>query len=379
VKLDRLILMEIASLFFGATMLFSGIFFAGDSLTRIAEFIQGGESWVLVSKLLAYTFPMILSMTAPMGMLLATLLGIGRLSNDSEIIGLSAAGVSFPRMMVPVALFSLCVALPWVFLNQTLVPMANKGRQEIIEGVRKKGGAGMSTRNPLSLTLPMEGGKTMTLHAQGGVDYGATLSGKATMYDVAVIYRENGLVKEVVSGDRADTVLGTKNWNLTGRVCVMSRAPENSQFQATTFAEGMRTIENVVIENAGTPYALSVLSGLEAERTNSELRERARTHRAAGNEKDALAAEVEIARRVAMPLATVIFALVGAPLGVAQRREGKGMGFAYAVAITFAYWMSQNLVMALAKGGALPPMLAMNLPNIVGLVVGIFLIRRVLR
>jgi lipopolysaccharide export system permease protein len=373
-KLDRLIISEIAGLFFGAVMLFSGIFFAGDSLTRVAEFIQGGESWVLVGKLLLFTFPMILSMTAPMGMLLATLLGIGRLSNDSEIIGLSAAGISFPRMMVPIIVFSLCVAMPWVFLNQQVVPMANKGRQEIIEGVRKKGGAGMSTRSAFSLTLPMEGDKTMTIDALGGVDYGATFSGKATMYDVVVIYREKGLVKEFVSGDRAETVLDTKNWDLKGNLWSVIRTPDNAPLQPSTFAESVRTMENV-----GSPQALSVLSGLEAERTNSELRERARTHRLARNEKDALAAEVEIARRVAMPLATVIFALVGAPLGVAQRREGKGMGFAYAVAITFAYWMSQNLVTALAKGGALPPMLAMNLPNIVGLAIGIFLIRRVLR
>ena len=372
-RLDRLILADIVGLFLGAVLLFSGLFFAGDSLTRLTEFIQGGESWVLVGQLVLYTFPMILSMTAPMGMLLATLLGMGRLSGDSEIIALSAAGISFPRMMVPIFLFSLCVAIPWIYLNQTIVPAQNHARQEIIDAVKKKGGAGMSTRNPFSLTMPLKNNNSLTIEAQGGVDFGATLTGRATMYDIAVLSREKGKVTRIVTGDRADWILGTKNWKISGDVWSSARTPATSALEASVSSDELTLTE------VGTPEEVDSLSHPESELTTVQLRDRIALLRRGKNEKDALGLEVEIARRIAMPLATVVFALVGAPLGVSSRREGKGMGFAYAVGITFAYWMSQNLVIALAKGGNVPPVLAMNLPNIIGLIMGLVLIRRVLR
>jgi lipopolysaccharide export system permease protein len=301
-KLDRLILSEIVGQFVGSVLLFSGLFFAGDSLTRLAEFVQGGESWAMIGQLVLLTFPMIVSLTAPMGMLLATLMGIGRLSSDSEIIALSAAGVSFWRMMVPVVVFALCIAVPWVFLNQTFVPRSNHGRQVIIDAVKKKGGAGMSTHSPFALTIPLDDNHTMTVQAQGGVDFGETLSGRATMYDVVVLYREKGRLTQVVAGERANWILGTKNWVMKGDLWMPGRSEKETTLESATFAE------EFTIKEVGTPDEVDTLSHPESELTDTQLRERVVLLRRGKDEKGARSLEVEMARRVVTP-------------------RGKGVGF----------------------------------------------------
>jgi lipopolysaccharide export system permease protein len=273
--------------------------------------------------------------------------------------------------MVPVVVFALCMALPWVQLNDTFIPAQNKAREAIIDAVKAKGGAGMSTRSAFSLSVPV-GNQTMAIYAQRGIDFGSTLSGQATMYGVVLTFFQSGKTVRFLTADRAEWQLGTKNWRLVG-----------DTWGAMRMGDKMILVDRTEITTKeyaiGTPGELKTLSRPEVELTNAELRAKARLRRMEGRESDARSAETEIARRVALPFATLVFALVGAPLGVRSQREGKGAGFALAVGITFAYWMMINLGLTLGKSGALPPLWAVNLPNLIGLGVGVLLIRRVLR
>ncbi len=89
--------------------------------------------------------------------------------------------------------------------------------------------------------------------------------------------------------------------------------------------------------------------------------------------------EVERARRIMVPLGSLIFALVGAPLGIAPSRTPKGVGFGYSILITFVYWIALQFSSTLGQNGTLPPVLAVAIPNIAGIALGIYLIWRVRR
>lgn len=80
-----------------------------------------------------------------------------------------------------------------------------------------------------------------------------------------------------------------------------------------------------------------------------------------------------------MPFASLVFAMVGAPLGVRPQRAGKGVGFGLSILIIFSYWISLNIAAFFGKSGLMPPLVAMWVPNIAGLVAAAYLIRRVLR
>jgi lipopolysaccharide export system permease protein len=363
-RLDRLILSEIIGPFVGSAFLFTGLFFAGGELVRYAEFLQKGEGALVVLQLVLYTFPMVIALTFPMAMLLATLLGFGRLSGDSEVTALVAAGVSFERIMAPVALFGFLISLLGYWISGTVVPNASRQRQAMIDAVKNKGGVSLASRD--AFTVPLRDNDKLTLvHVDGGVD-----TRSATLLNISIEFWQGGAAVRFITAPRAKWVPGTKNWTITegtavelGKTSGISRIDELSTREVTL----------------DTPDNLKILQRPVEEVTTAGLRERARVLRTGGSPKEAREADVEIARRTALPFASLMFALVGAPLGVRPQRAGKGVGFGLSVLITFVYWMALQVVSVLARGGILPPALALMLPNLVCLFAALYLIRRVLR
>ena len=79
---------------------------------------------------------------------------------------------------------------------------------------------------------------------------------------------------------------------------------------------------------------------------------------------------VEIHKKFALPLACVVFVLVGAPLGMHVRRAGPAVAFLSLVFFIF-YWVCLVGGEELARRSLFPPWLAMWLPNLVLGAVGI--------
>ena len=346
--------------------MFTGLFFAGGELVRFAEYLQSGEGLLLVGRLVLFSLPFILSLTFPMAMLLATLLGMGRLSGDGEIVAVVATGTRFERVMLPVAAFGLFISLLGIWFNQTIVPDSNRARQAIIDNV-KKGTTNLASTNAFTAPLRDEKNNLMLLHIDGGYDFATqTASG------ISVETWEDGQMVQVIAAPSAKWKPGTEDFTFTD-YRLASFADPNNPF-VSIGAQG-RTIKKTL----ATPEALLAQSRPVIEVSSLGLQKRADLLRSGRDENRAREAEVELARRIQLPLASLAFALIGAPLGVRPQRAGKGVGFGLSVLITFVYWMSVQLVSVLGRGGVIAPALALALPNLVCAGLGIWLIRRVMR
>ena len=110
-KLDVLILKELVGPWAFGVALFGSLLFAATWLGRVAEYISKGLPGEIVSQFALLLLPAILVQTFAMSSLLGALLAFGRLSSDSEVVAVRAAGVSLFRMIMPVAGFSLVVAV----------------------------------------------------------------------------------------------------------------------------------------------------------------------------------------------------------------------------------------------------------------------------
>ena len=84
----------------------------------------------------------------------------------------------------------------------------------------------------------------------------------------------------------------------------------------------------------------------------------------------------EIFMRFAIPLASFVFALLGAPLGTQRQRSGSSIGMGISVIVIFMYYGIMAFATGLGKGGVIPPLLAAMLPNIICFVAGIFMLKR---
>ncbi|MBI4534607.1 MAG: LptF/LptG family permease, partial [Candidatus Melainabacteria bacterium] len=74
---------------------------------------------------------------------------------------------------------------------------------------------------------------------------------------------------------------------------------------------------------------------------------------------------VRFYQKFSQPLACLIVALAGAPLGLLARRSRSNMGLIYSAIVVFLYYVLQSSSGALGEAGRISPLLAAWLPNIV--------------
>src|ERR1700733_4872916 len=121
--LDRYICREVASHAILGLAVFTFVFFV-PNLVHLMDLIvrhSGGISTVLL--LFLCTLPPVLIFTIPMAVLVGVLIGLGRLSSDSEIVALNASGVSLRRLLVPIGLIAVLGALTTLLMTFWLSPL----------------------------------------------------------------------------------------------------------------------------------------------------------------------------------------------------------------------------------------------------------------
>ena len=85
---------------------------------------------------------------------------------------------------------------------------------------------------------------------------------------------------------------------------------------------------------------------------------------------------IEFHWRFAVPLACMLLALAGIPLGITSRRAGKSSAVVLTVVIAFIYWIGLASCVSLARQGTLTPAVAVWIPDAVFFVFGVVMIAR---
>ncbi len=88
---------------------------------------------------------------------------------------------------------------------------------------------------------------------------------------------------------------------------------------------------------------------------------------------------VEVHKKFSIPFASIVFILIGAPLGIAARRGSLGVGATFSIIFFLVYWACLILGEDLADRQFMPPLLAMWFPNIVLGLIGAYLTWRTVK
>src|SRR5205823_7027689 len=85
---------------------------------------------------------------------------------------------------------------------------------------------------------------------------------------------------------------------------------------------------------------------------------------------------IEFHRRLALPAACLVLALVGIPLGLSARKGGKSTGFVLTIVLVFAYYFLSLGGVSLGRLDKIPPAAGVWLGNIIFLTAGLALLWR---
>jgi len=327
-------------------------------------FVRRSASLAEVAWLVLLSVPWIVVLTLPMAFLLGVLIGIGRLSGDSELVALRACGVG-PAALYRPALGAAALLSAGVFLFYNLVlPPANEALTRSIARV-----AATSVVNlvqPRTFREPRPG--VTLFFDRVGAD-GRSFEGVFLKLgeddprsDRVVVARRGALTLE---SDRL--------WlDLFGSV-VHDVDPEDPSRYRTNRNESQRILFSEDIATSARTR-ITYEKGLRAQ----SLPELVRTLRSMSGdsaERRRLTL-VEIHKKFSIPFACFAFAFIGIPLAETSRRGGKGSGFALSLAILVLYYVLISNGETWAQEGKLTPALAMWLPNAVLVALGLAAMRR---
>lgn len=135
--LFRYLISEIIPPFFLGLLAFTSVLLIGRILRLIELVVTRGVPILQILKLFSLILPTFLEMTVPMAFLLAILLGLGRMSNDQELLAMKASGISPAQILWPVAILAFVIALVTFFLTMFARPVANFALKKELYNIAK--------------------------------------------------------------------------------------------------------------------------------------------------------------------------------------------------------------------------------------------------
>src|SRR5690348_8239041 len=122
--LDRYIVREVSRHAFLGLVVFTFVFLV-PRLVRLMEiYVRHVGSGAQILKLFLCIFPGVFVFTLPMATLIGVLLGLGRMSADSEVIALTALGIGRRRILLPVGVLALSGAIVTLCMTVWFGPVA---------------------------------------------------------------------------------------------------------------------------------------------------------------------------------------------------------------------------------------------------------------
>ena len=362
-QIDRLIIKEITGPWLFGVGLFTALLFAGTYLNKVADYVVKGVPGNMIGELTALLLPAIVVKTFGMAMLLAALLSFGRLSSDSEIVALRAAGASIFRIVLPVAIFATVISGVTYFFNETLVPPAANRAKVLLVQLADRGG--IVSGEPIHVQITDK-------------EINAILVARAfnlasrTMSDVTITTYNAERVPTYILLAKEMEYKGTSNWRIRGESQIII---PGSAYVIKTNEAWPPQIPEVTLSPADIMTASNNDNDIYS---MAEIRRQIQRGKRDGNLSKERIANLEYGfwSKISVPLAAIVFGCLGAVLGIRNARTGTATGFALAVAIIFGYMVIANFMNVWALGGVLPAWIAAFLPLVIGFICAVIIMWR---
>jgi lipopolysaccharide export system permease protein len=267
-----------------------------------------------------------------MAMLLGTLLAFGRLSGDSEHIAFFAGGISFFRAIVPVAVMGVLVTVATFAWNELIVPPAQSEFLRLKATVVQD-----ATTSGKPFFYPVKDRNSDRIdefvNIAGGFDRVTGWFKGITILKMSEDPERMGQAEFYVYADRARPADGNElglNWLFEDiKLAYLKDVKGVPEFVSTMESATTEVISRQLGSEIGMRRTFREL--IETQKkdnrtmTFSALRDKIRKERESGNLNTA-GDEVDLWEKISVPLASVIFGLVGAPLGIRPHRGEQGDG-----------------------------------------------------
>jgi lipopolysaccharide export system permease protein len=358
--LFRYLLREYGKIFM---MCFSGlmtVYLVIDFFEKVRRFLRYDANWLDVLTYFLLKVPAISFQIAPLAILMATLLTFGLLARGHEVTAMRSCGISLLWIASPFVMFAAGISLVLLIFSSTVIPLAaNKSEEIRTMRIEKKPPAAA-----VKLSQPWTRVGTDSLMHVTTVSVGGELLGGVSLFQFGPDFQLAGMT------EAAEARYNDSTWTLFQGL--HRQFSPDGTVSTTGFED--RPIALTLIPDDFTTW----VSGDSELMTFHDIRAYSRRRQQQGTQAARL--KTDYYSRIAFPFVTIVMVLVGIALSL--RRSGSrggsmAMGIGQALAVGFCFWTTHSIAIALGRGGALTPMLAAWMGNIVFMSFGLYLMFKV--
>ena len=357
--LDNMILRDFAQylVMIMATFLMLALVFTFFEL--LTDIVRNKVSFILLAEYLLNLSPSLVYLMAPMSVLLAVLITFGLLRKSSELTAMKATGFSIYRTTFPVVLLSAGFAVGLFVFDQLYIPHTNR-RQEILRNEIK----GKPPQTYLQADRKWIFGQSNQIYYYQVFDPDTNRFGGVSVFEFDPATFQ---LTRRIHADGAHWEPSLKKWVFeNGWVRTLSGASiqEYRTFDVSTFKE-----------LGEDPSYFKKEVRQSSEMNYEELSNYIRDLRQSGF--DTVRLKVQLQKKVAYPLITLVMAVLAIPFSAQKRRGGALAGVAIALGIAIVYWVTAGVFEAMGNANQLPALLAAWAPDVIFALAGGYLVLRV--
>ena len=344
----------------------------GVMLDLVRKIVESGLPVLIAIQVLLLRLPSFLVISFPMATLMATLLAYSRLSANSELTALRSVGVTAQRMVAPALALALAMSTLTFVFNDVIVPRSNRSAEITLQRAL---GKAISTEKGEDIVYSRFG------RLAGGDDadrsrglaqlFYAREFRKGRMQGVTVLDFSRVGYTQMLVADEAKWNDREGKWEfLDGQSVTLT--PEGGTIDAQ-FDRYLYPLSAAPIRIAKLPKDANNMTVLEAFEAEQLLRD-------AGDRKQARKLRVRIQEKFTLPMACLVFGLIGSSLGARpNNRTSRSQGFGISVVLILVYYVLSFSFSSLGVKGTFSPLLAAWSPVLISFAGGWYLLRQASR
>lgn len=377
--LDRYIFKSVLGTCLGAVALFTFVLTLGNVIRDLLAHVLAGQLPAMTLVRLVWLWvPAMAIYALPMGLLTGVLLTLGRLSADSEVTAMRAAGISLARIARPVLLLGALGAAAALYINFESMPNARVSyEREFADALRT---------NPMSFIVP----KTFIRSFKGTVIYVGEKQGSVLrdiwLWELDDQQRVRRLIRAESGRLDYDEATNSLVPTLTNAKTEERNAADPEDFSKSPRAPSAAKVEEMQLsldkyfghEGVHVKQEWLTYAQLQAER----LRLATLTpppEKAKDADRERMKLELVFQDKINLSLSVLSFALIGVPLGIRVSRRETSANLGLALGLVLSYYVLTVMVKWLDRHPEYHPDLLLWLPNLFFLGLGVWMFTRLER
>ena len=332
-----------------------GIFYISTFIDLVDKLFRGEATSAMLLRYFYFRTPQFVYYVIPMGVLVSTLVTVGIMSKNSELLVMRACGISLYRSALPLLVFGALASVGLFALQEQVLAPANR-EADRLERIIRRWPPATSALNRRWVV----GKKNEIYH----YDLFDPESNRFTNLWVYGLDEKTWGLRRVTRAAEATAPAGrgaepaawiarlgwTRELTVSGKT-----GARRTSLTYTPFQEQPLAIEPPSYFKSDEPIA-ELMSFVQ-------LREYIVKLQASG--ANVVPQMVALQRKIAFPFVTIIMTVLAVPFAVTNGRRGAMYGVGIGIVLAITYWIAMSVSGALGAGGVMSPLLAAWAPNII--------------